>query len=42
MSPFNAWVMLKGLETLAVRVRAQTDTAGKVAKRWPSIRRCRG
>jgi O-succinylhomoserine sulfhydrylase len=32
MSPFNAWVMLKGLETLAVRVRAQTDTAGKVAE----------
>jgi len=31
MSPFNAWVMLKGLETLAVRVRAQTETAGKVA-----------
>ena len=31
MSPFNAWVMLKGLETLAVRVRAQTDTAAKVA-----------
>ena len=31
MSPFNAWVMLKGLETLAVRVRAQTDTAGEVA-----------
>ena len=27
MSPFNAWVMLKGLETLAVRVRQQTDTA---------------
>ncbi len=22
MSPFNAWVLLKGLETLAVRVRA--------------------
>ena len=32
LSPFNAWVMLKGLETLAVRVRAQTDTAGKVAE----------
>ena len=32
MSPFNAWVMLKGLETLAVRVRAQTDTAGLVAE----------
>jgi O-succinylhomoserine sulfhydrylase len=31
MSPFNAWVMLKGLETLAVRVRAQTDTAALVA-----------
>ena len=31
MSPFNAWVMLKGLETLAVRVRAQTDTAAKMA-----------
>ena len=31
MSPFNAWVMLKGLETLAVRVRAQTDTAASVA-----------
>src|SRR6201995_3877082 len=31
LSPFNAWVLLKGLETLAVRVRAQTDTAGKVA-----------
>jgi O-succinylhomoserine sulfhydrylase len=31
MSPFNAWVMLKGLETLPVRVRAQTDTAAKVA-----------
>src|SRR5689334_7443213 len=32
MSPFNAWVMLKGLETLAVRVRAQTDTAGRIAE----------
>jgi O-succinylhomoserine sulfhydrylase len=31
MSPFNAWVMLKGLETLAVRVRRQTDTAASVA-----------
>ena len=32
LSPFNAWVLLKGLETLAVRVRAQTDTAGRVAE----------
>src|SRR5712675_2612527 len=27
ISPFNAWVLLKGLETLSVRVRRQTDTA---------------
>jgi O-succinylhomoserine sulfhydrylase len=31
LSPFNAWVLLKGLETLAVRVRAQTESAGAVA-----------
>jgi O-succinylhomoserine sulfhydrylase len=31
ISPFNAWVMLKGLETLSVRVRRQTDTAATVA-----------
>ena len=31
MSPFNAWVMLKGMETLGVRVRQQTDTAAAVA-----------
>src|SRR6187399_1226080 len=31
MSPFNAWVLLKGLETLAMRVRAQTDTAARIA-----------
>ena len=31
LSPFNAWVMLKGLETLAVRVERQTQTAGKVS-----------
>jgi O-succinylhomoserine sulfhydrylase len=31
MSPFNAWVLLKGLETLSVRVRRQTDTAAMVA-----------
>ena len=30
-SPFNAWVLLKGLETLAVRVRRQTDTAATLA-----------
>jgi O-succinylhomoserine sulfhydrylase len=31
MSPFNAWVLLKGLETLAIRVRQQTETAASVA-----------
>ena len=31
MSPFNAWVLLKGLETLAVRVKQQTETAALVA-----------
>src|SRR5271169_1215283 len=31
LSPFNAWVLLKGLETLAVRVRRQTDTAAALA-----------
>ena len=32
LSPFNAWVLLKGLETLAVRVRAQTENAARVAE----------
>jgi O-succinylhomoserine sulfhydrylase len=27
ISPFNAWVLLKGLETLSVRVHQQTDNA---------------
>ena len=31
MSPFNAWVMVKGLETLDIRVRAQADSAAKIA-----------
>jgi len=31
MSPFNAWVMLKGLETMPVRVRAQMATAARIA-----------
>jgi len=31
ISPFNAWVLLKGLETLAVRVRAQTEAAARIA-----------
>lgn len=31
MSPFNAWVLLKGLETLHLRVRRQSETAAAVA-----------
>ncbi len=31
LSPFNAWVLLKGLETLPVRVERQTENAGAVA-----------
>jgi len=27
MSPFNAWIMLKGLETISLRVNAQADSA---------------
>lgn len=31
ISPFNAWVLLKGLETLSLRVKAMTENAAKVA-----------
>ena len=31
LSPFNAWVLLKGLETLPLRVAQQQDSAGKIA-----------
>ncbi len=31
ISPFNAWLLLKGLETLALRVNAATATASAVA-----------
>jgi O-succinylhomoserine sulfhydrylase len=31
LSPFNAWVLLKGLETLALRVERQTATAAAVS-----------
>ncbi|KJC33589.1 O-succinylhomoserine sulfhydrylase [Bradyrhizobium sp. LTSP885] len=31
LSPFNAWVLLKGLETLGIRVKAQTESAAKIA-----------
>lgn len=42
MSPFNAWVFLKGLETLSLRMRAHSDNALALAK-WleshPKVRR---
>ncbi len=31
LSPFNAWVLLKGLETLDLRCRAQADSAAAIA-----------
>ena len=31
MSPFTAWVMLKGLETMSLRVRAQVASAGAIS-----------
>ena len=43
LSPFNAWVILKGLETLALRVNAQSANAEAVAKfldSSPKISRC--
>ena len=42
LSPFNAWVVLKGLETLDLRANAQADAALKVAHfletRVPTVR----
>ncbi|MGF9565536.1 O-succinylhomoserine sulfhydrylase [Neorhizobium sp. JUb45] len=31
MSPFTAWTLIKGLETLPIRVKAQTENAGRIA-----------
>lgn len=32
LSPFNAWVLLKGLETLSIRMKAHCENANKVAE----------
>ncbi len=32
MSPFNAWVFLKGLETLSIRMKAHCENTGKIAE----------
>ncbi|MCV2348201.1 O-succinylhomoserine sulfhydrylase [Paucibacter sp. Y2R2-4] len=37
LAPFNAWVILKGLETLNLRMRAQSESALAVAK-WLEAR----
>ncbi len=42
MSPFNAWVFLKGLETLSLRMRAHSEHAQQVAEwlqRQPGVER---
>jgi O-succinylhomoserine sulfhydrylase len=42
LSPFNAWVFLKGLETLRVRMQAHSDSALRLAQwleRQPAVRR---
>jgi O-succinylhomoserine sulfhydrylase len=42
LSPFNAWVMLKSLETLTVRVAAQSRSAERIAEflsRHPRVQR---
>ncbi len=39
ISPFNAWVMLKGLETLPLRVKAQCDNAAIIADALAANRR---
>jgi len=44
LSPFNAWVLLKGLETLSIRVRQHCDNALKVAtflEAHPKVERVR-
>jgi O-succinylhomoserine sulfhydrylase len=42
LSPFNAWVVLKGLETLAIRMKAQSESTLAVARwleRHPAVAR---
>jgi len=36
LSPFNAWVVLKGLETLSIRIRAQAASALQLAQ-WLEV-----
>lgn len=41
ISPFNAWVMLKGLETIELRCNAQADAAASVAGKLDGHPKCR-
>jgi O-succinylhomoserine sulfhydrylase len=44
LSPFNAWVLLKGLETLELRVRRQSESAAYLADlvaTQPKVKACR-
>jgi O-succinylhomoserine sulfhydrylase len=38
LSPFNAWVLLKGMETLKLRVEAQSNSAFTVAQHLETIK----
>jgi len=38
LSPFNAWVLVKGLETLALRVEHQCRTAARIAEQLAGAR----
>jgi O-succinylhomoserine sulfhydrylase len=42
LSPFNAWVVLKGLETLDLRMKAQSAQTLALAQWLEAIRPCRG
>ncbi len=37
LSPFNAWVLLKGMETMKLRVEAQSHSAASIAEALSSI-----
>ncbi len=39
LSPFNAWTLLKGLETLPLRVRQQTESAARIADHLAGYRK---
>ena len=43
LSPFNAWVLLRGIQTLSVRLERQCQTAMKLAKYFsshPKVKKC--